>query len=247
MINKEILLRASALKGLTNKEHIEKDYFQDLLLYHLYKQTNQLIFKGGTALYKFYQLPRFSEDLDFSVLSTENLEETLGLVLEKIPGAQLVQIKILNTSLLAKIRFPGILTSGNTVRVDISTDNPLLEKFEVKNYTPLYIDLNPFAMRLMSLQEILAEKIHALFAREKARDLYDLFFLLRQVNLNRPLVQKKLAHFGLSWERKVLIERIKDLELAWEKELKPFILGELPSFLIVEEFVRKKLVEFEGE
>lgn len=243
MINKEILLRASAGKGLTNKEHIEKDYFQDLLLYHLYKQTNQLVFKGGTALYKFYQLPRFSEDLDFAVLSAEKLEETIRLVVEKIPEARLIQLKVLKTSLLAKIRFKGILTAGNTVRLDISTDNPLLEKFEIRNYTPVYIDLNPFALRLMSLPEILAEKIHSLAAREKARDLYDLFFLLRFVKLDQSLVQKKLAHFGLSWERTMLLKRIADLEPAWEKELGPFILGELPAFSVVNEFVTKKLLD----
>lgn len=241
MIDKEILLQAAAGKGLVNKEHIEKDYFQDLLLHRLYQQTNQLVFKGGTALYKFYQLPRFSEDLDFSVLSKEKLEEGIKLLVEKIPDARLIQLKTLKTSLQAKIRFKGILTSGNTVRLDISTDNPLLETFEIKNYTPVYIDINPFTVRLMSLREILAEKIHSLLARQKARDLYDLFFLLRLVKLDPFLVNKKLAHFGLSWDKKALIQKIADLEPAWEKELKPFILGELPSFSAVEEFVKKKL------
>ncbi len=238
-----MLLQASAGKGLTNKEHIEKDYFQDLLLYQLYKQTNQLVFKGGTALYKFYQLPRFSEDLDFSVLSSEKIEETIRLVVDKIPEARLNQIKVLKTSVQAKIRFKGIITSGNTVRLDISTDNPPLKKFEIKNYTPAYIDINPFIVRLLSLQEILAEKIHSLLAREKARDLYDLFFLLRFVELDLSLVKNKLAHFGLSLEKKALLRRIADLEPAWKKELKHFILGELPSFSLVEEFVKKKLEE----
>lgn len=241
MITKEILLQASAGKGLTNKEYIEKDYFQDLLLYHLYKQTNQLVFKGGTALYKFYQLPRFSEDLDFSVLSAEKIEETIRLAVEKIPEAKLNQMKVLKTSVQAKIRFQGVLTSGNTVRLDISTDNPLLEKFEVKNYVPAYIDLNPFTMRLMNLKEILAEKVHSLLAREKARDLYDLFFLLRFTELDESLVKRKLAHFGLLWKKKALLKRIADLEPVWEKELKPFILGELPPFSVVKEFVKKKL------
>ncbi|MEK6848678.1 MAG: nucleotidyl transferase AbiEii/AbiGii toxin family protein, partial [Nanoarchaeota archaeon] len=69
MITKEILMQNAKAKGLTNKEHIEKDYFQDKLLYSIYRQTNLLVFKGGTALYKLYNLPRFSEDLDFSIIN----------------------------------------------------------------------------------------------------------------------------------------------------------------------------------
>ncbi len=83
MINKELLSQASVGKGLINKEYIEKDYFQDLLLYQLYKQTNQLVFKGGTALYKFYQLPRFSEDLDFSALHGGEPKKRLNLPWKK--------------------------------------------------------------------------------------------------------------------------------------------------------------------
>ena len=60
MITKEMLKAIGRRKGLTNRGHIEKDYFQDLFLYHT--------FKGGTCLYKIHNLPRFSEDIDFSVI-----------------------------------------------------------------------------------------------------------------------------------------------------------------------------------
>jgi len=84
LIEKEFLLRVARNKGLKNREHIEKDYFQDLLLYHLYKKSNNFVFKGGTCLYKLYNLPRFSEDLDFSVLSQENIEETIANIAKEL-------------------------------------------------------------------------------------------------------------------------------------------------------------------
>ena len=34
---------------------------------------NELVFKGGTCLYKFYKFNRFSEDIDFSALSPIDL------------------------------------------------------------------------------------------------------------------------------------------------------------------------------
>jgi predicted nucleotidyltransferase component of viral defense system len=84
LIEKEILLEIAKRKSLKNREHIEKDYFQDLLLYHIYKKSNNFIFKGGTCLYKLYNLPRFSEDLDFSVLHQKNIEETIEKVAKEL-------------------------------------------------------------------------------------------------------------------------------------------------------------------
>ncbi|MBM3303587.1 MAG: nucleotidyl transferase AbiEii/AbiGii toxin family protein [Candidatus Aenigmarchaeota archaeon] len=88
MIPKEMLVEAAKRKGLKNREHIEKDYFQDLFLYHLCRKTNALVFKGGTALYKIYSLQRFSEDLDFSLLGKTDVRKRLRVPLAWAPRAQ---------------------------------------------------------------------------------------------------------------------------------------------------------------
>ena len=44
MMPKEILIETAKRKGLVNKEYIEKDYFQDLLLFNIYKKTNKRIY-----------------------------------------------------------------------------------------------------------------------------------------------------------------------------------------------------------
>ena len=60
MITKSELLETAKLKGISNAGYAEKDYLLELLLFSLAKNTKQeLIFKGGTALYKFYKLERF--------------------------------------------------------------------------------------------------------------------------------------------------------------------------------------------
>ncbi|MDJ1470354.1 nucleotidyl transferase AbiEii/AbiGii toxin family protein [Xanthocytophaga flava] len=54
--------------------YIEKDYWVTLALYTLFTSEigNQIVFKGGTALSKCFQLiERFSEDIDLSVLRQE--------------------------------------------------------------------------------------------------------------------------------------------------------------------------------
>jgi len=64
MISKLELTRIAEIKHLTVR-NTEKDYLLELLLHILSDDRRSLIFKGGIALYKFYNLNRFSEDLDF--------------------------------------------------------------------------------------------------------------------------------------------------------------------------------------
>ncbi len=246
MITKEILLEIGRKKGLMNKESIEKNYFQDLLLFYLFRKTNKFVFKGGTALYKIYGLPRFSEDLDFSMIEDIRLEEAKKIIEEIAENNNYFKIKSVKKvkdSLLIKISCAGILTRYNTLRVDINFKNKLLRGFDVKNYISDYVDINPFSLRVLKVEEIIAEKIHAILSREKARDLYDLFFLLRIAKFDKELVEEKLKIFGKKLDKKLLEKSISNLEGAWEKELKAFVLGELPDFDIVRDFVLSKIQE----
>jgi predicted nucleotidyltransferase component of viral defense system len=208
------------------------------LLYHIYKKSNNFIFKGGTCLYKLYNLPRFSEGLDFSVLHQKNIKETIEKVAKEL-GAE-IESKKTRTSFLFKLRFPGILTKFNTVRIDVSLVNVVFG-FEVKNYISPYITIPPFSLRVLKLEEILAEKIHALLKRSNARDLYDLFFLLRFVEPKEELIEKKLKLFGMKFDKDLIKRKIEEIKTRWEAELKPFLLTELTEFEIVKEFVEEKL------
>lgn len=238
MIDREFLLKVAKNKGLKNREHIEKDYFQDVLLYHLYKKSNNFIFKGGTCLYKLYNLPRFSEDLDFSILTQKNIKETIESVARELKAK--IESKKTKTSFLFKLRFSGILTQFNIVRIDVSLYN-IVFGFEVKNYVSPYIDIPPFSLRVLKLEEILAEKIHALIKRNNARDLYDLFFLLRFVVPNEELIQKKLEIFKMKFDKEIVKRKIEEIKPKWEAELKPFLLTELTDFEVAEGFVKRKL------
>jgi len=238
-MDEKILMEIGKKKGLINKEHIEKDYFQDVLLYNLFRKTNKLVFKGGTALYKIYKMPRFSEYLDFTMLENFGTEQ-LKQIVEGITKSMKWEIKSVREtkdSLLIKIGFNGIITEYNTLRIDVSIKNKVLEGFEVKNYVPEFIDINPFSLRVLKLEEMVAEKIHSILTREKARDMYDLFFLLRISRFNKELVDKKLAIFKMNYNFNRFKKTVNNLEILWEKELKPFVLTELVAFKTVKDFV----------
>lgn len=238
-MDEKLLMEAGRAKGLTNKEHIEKDYFQDWFLYNLLKKTNKLVFKGGTALYKIYRIPRFSEDLDFTMLENFDVERPVMEVAKMMKGD--VKARKTSDSLLFKIGFRGILTKYNTLRIDISTKNKVLEGFDVKSYVPGYVDINPFSVRVLKPAEMVAEKIHSLLMRKKARDLYDLFFLLRFSKFDKDLVDKKLGIFRMTFNLSVFKSTVNQIESLWKPELKPFVLAELADFNAVKEFVLERV------
>ena len=239
-MDRELLLEIGKKKGLKNREHIEKDYFQDKLLYWIFKLTNNLVFKGGTALYKLYNMPRFSEDLDFTLLDPkERIEDKILKIAGKLNAE--VNTKRFKTSLLFKLRFKGVLTSYNAVRIDVSLKNKALLGFDLKSYVPDYIDIKPFSLKILKLKEMVAEKIHSLLARKNARDLYDLFFLLRISEFDKKLVEEKLEIFGMRFNLNLIKRRINEIKPIWKAELKPFVLEELPDFDVVKGFVIKKL------
>lgn len=67
MLNIENLEQFAKLKQ-TDVENAVREYYQHLFLSFLYQHpgSENLLFKGGTALRIIFQSPRFSEDLDFT-------------------------------------------------------------------------------------------------------------------------------------------------------------------------------------
>ena len=65
VIGKEELLETANFEQPYQKE---KDYIEELFLAEIYEEADELVFKGGTAMSKFYGSTRFSDDLDFSVV-----------------------------------------------------------------------------------------------------------------------------------------------------------------------------------
>jgi len=252
MLTKEELRSYEKIVGF-NLWQIEKDYLQHLVLLFLYSRIkNELVFKGGTALQKAFGLNRFSIDLDFSS-SSNNSEKVFEKVVEDITNfgfpSQISKIEKAKTeakTIILKIQGP--LYERNeititTLRAEISLRKDLVLEPIVKEVVPPYADLRPYFINLMDLKEILAEKVRALMWRGKARDLYDLWFLLRKnVVLDIDLINKKLEYYNLKFNREEFFQKLKAIEKIWEEELKPLV-NVLPSFKVVEKDVIEKFKE----
>lgn len=232
MISIDELKKMAKIKGLS-LGNAEKDYLIDIVLLLISRNTkDELVFKGGTCLYKFHNLDRFSEDIDFSI----NKKLDVGRLVQKIMSdlklfgieSKIFKKRDAFDSILITLRIKGPLYKGvpqgySKIGIDIN----LKSSVELEPVTAFYTSLFPLpgvSMLIMQEKEILAEKVMAIMTRGKARDVYDLWFLLKQgTDADINLVKKKLEYYKLDWDIREF-ERMLDMKKAvWKTELKPLV------------------------
>jgi len=86
-------------------------------------------------------------------------------------------------------------------------------------------DTGTFMIRSMAQEEILAEKIRSLVQRKKARDLYDVWFMLEKgFSLSEKLVESKFRDVGMEpIGIKEILRRYVVTDNEWESEMKNLI------------------------
>lgn len=215
----------------------EKRYLQALVLYSLSRSPPVL--KGGTYLWFFYGLNRFSEDLDFTATGSVNrqlvddVSETLLLFGVRNDVRMLKDDRYV-LSFRVDARGPHHRSEKDVshTNVEISRrDRVMLPPLVVRLDEPRY-GLPLVFLRGMDLREVVSEKIKALLTRTTARDLYDLWHVMVRLGseLDPKLVRKKMDFYGRKYDQKEFIRRISMMRGSWEKELSPIVLAELPSF-----------------
>lgn len=256
MITRKELEDFSRLKGLS-LGNTEKDYVIDLALLSISHHTkNELIFKGGTCLYKFHKLPRFSEDLDFSAVASIDINR---LILDILSDFERFGIKAINhqkkepfNSVLITIALEGPLFTRSPrtaahLGIDINRQSAVYLEPEILSYHSLYPDVPQIQVVCMKQEEIFAEKIRALLTRHRARDLFDLHFLLEQgISVDRELITKKMNFYKKTFDIGEVISKVKALENYWIKELRGFTPA-LPDFTTVHKNVVERLKQLYQE
>lgn len=246
MLNKEELKDISRATRLKLHQQ-EKHYIQTIVLNSIYSSlSNELVFKGGTALFFCFGLNRFSEDLDFTMqkeINIEKLKERIKKDLE-LWGIKnkISEVKENKISVSFKIGAEGPLYSKEIercfVNIEISKREEV-ENFEVKEIKTIYPDIFPFTICIMKKEEVLAEKIRTILTRNYVRDLYDFYFLIKQnTRVDFELVNKKLFYYNKKFDKHEFLKKIDEMEEIWESELKPFIIGNFPQFLEVKKTIK---------
>ena len=186
-----------------------REYLQTLVLrsFHEGEAFRPLAFVGGTALRFLHGLPRFSEDLAFSVVSAEGYAGRGWMAKVKRdltlagfdPEVTWNDRKTVHTGW---VRVAGILHDAGlsglpgqklAIKVEIDTRPPAGARCERRLVTRHVT----FLLQHHDLPSLLAGKLHAAITRKyaKGRDWYDLMWYLSQrppVKPNRPLLQNAL-------------------------------------------------------
>lgn len=229
--------------------NLMREYLQARILERLQRAGAMvpLAFHGGTALRFLYAIPRYSEDLDFT-LEKPGADYDFRAYLHDIRdefvkegylvGVALNDKKTVNS---AFVRFSNLLYE---LGLSAQRDEILAVKIEVDTNPPAGAGLDTTLIRrhiTLRLQHhdrasLLAGKLHALFQRRyvKGRDLYDLMWYLSDPDWPDPnlsLLQNALQQTG--WDgpvpdernwRDILCQRLGKLD--WKKtvaDVKPFL------------------------
>lgn len=247
MIGKNELQILSRQTGI-GMYYQEKDYLLNIFLSSFYKAEKQAVFKGGTCLKFAYNYQRFSEDLDFQTLMpAEKMKE---LVIKNIGRFndfgiefEIKREEVFKDSYSLLACFKGPLYAGklseNSIQIDIGLRGKILLKPKWAQIISKYSDMPNYFVLVMQEQEILAEKIGAMFSRKKPRDMFDVWCMLgKGVEINKKILDIKLSEKNL---KKI------DLEFPGRKKYEDDLRNLLPSvpdFEQVRDEVLKKINAF---
>ena len=227
---------------LADHENALQEIVQELALLGLWRAKffEHAAFYGGTALRIFHSLPRFSEDIDFSLLQPDR-EFDLAPYLEAVRVELAAfgfsfrverRIKRVSTAIesafikggtrinLAHIGTPDYLRARLPelqqvrIRIELDTDPPSLAAYEVLTLlTPI-----PFQVRLFDLPCLFAGKLHAVLCRDwksrvKGRDFSDfIWYLGRRIPCNVRHLQARMTQTG-HWQQS------RELEISQLRQL----------------------------
>jgi predicted nucleotidyltransferase component of viral defense system len=216
------LLSDYTISDVSDAENALKEIVQHVALLALWRSKffEHAAFYGGTALRMFYQLNRFSEDMDFSLIEKnsrfdlkpylESIEKecaSCGLKMtsqyKKKTSKTSIESAFLKGNTLQNmiaIELPEELTQSYHVgkqlkiKFEVDVNPPPLAKHEVKTLlTPI-----PFQVKLYQPSSLFAGKCHALLCRRwksriKGRDFYDfLWYVGKKIPLDLKHLQARM-------------------------------------------------------
>jgi predicted nucleotidyltransferase component of viral defense system len=219
---------------LENRKNAIKEIMQQIILAGFSKTDffKYSAFYGGTALRIFYGLNRFSEDLDFTLLTPnkdfsldkyiptiENVVSSLGLKFEVSIKDKQVESNIKSAFVKGNTKEHFfIFYPESSLNNQVISNEKIKIKFEIDIVPPEFATTEikyqllpfPYQVRIYDKPSLFAGKIHAVIARSwksrvKGRDLYDyVFFISSQTPVNLKHLEARLKQSKFLKEDEVL-------------------------------------------
>ena len=245
--------RIGAGRSAVEKDFLISSFFLLLAYDEQFAQfRDRIVFRGGTCIKKAYYPgeTRFSEDLDFTSLDSEELdlffEALKGQVGQDLGVTAITEVGEMyrnSRGLDLRLDYISVLGQPDHIMFNMSTSDTTMSPKRVRiDVMPYFASFRP-VVRAMNIREVLAEKIRALLQRAKPRDVFDVWFLVSKkgMRVDSKMVREKLAR---SYEaapakkkasaafysyRDVIGKMSEMTELAWKRELGGLLIKNSPS------------------
>ncbi|HBS85914.1 MAG: hypothetical protein A2W91_08830 [Bacteroidetes bacterium GWF2_38_335] len=250
----EQMLSRYRVDTVNDRQNAMHEVMQQVTLAALYRAGffDKAAFYGGTCLRIFYNLPRFSEDMDFSLLEKNpnfSIEDYFQFIETEFKAmGREVEISKKEKSGDSKIESAFLKDNTDVYNIAFKTEKTVKIKIEVDKDPPLKFHtdyrllLLPFSFntRCFSTSSLFAGKMHAFLFRNwktrvKGRDWYDMEWYVRNnhkldlVHLNQRCLQtghiKKEINF--SEVKELLREKVLKTNMERVKDdVRPFIISQ---------------------
>jgi predicted nucleotidyltransferase component of viral defense system len=213
-----------------NEELLTKDYYLTRILY-LLKDTSGMYFKGGTALQKaFLNHARLSEDLDFTL--TEDISKKEKEIRQLLENQDFVTNITRDKSVPQFIRmivhYVSFRGENNTIFLDLNERGKLFTKSELYKISHFYPDIPPFSFPCLSMEEMVAEKVAAAICRNKPRDHYDIYQIIKnKIPINMKIVEQKCKLSDHEFSIIKMFNNAKKLKKRWDEDLMPLLIEQV--------------------
>jgi len=257
-----ILSRIDKNKSREENVHQVREFLQ-LLILKIINELNYfqyISFVGGTCLRFLYNLQRFSEDLDFSLIQMKGyhfdpLIQSIEFHLKKFGFNIEIKLKHQKTVQNAYFKFIDLLQQYEisrakderlSIRLEIDSNPPEGWKTEMSIINDFYI----FPVWHFDLPSLFATKIHACLFRKfkKGRDFYDLvWYLSKKVAPNFSLLinaikQTEHKDIQINQEnfKEFLKKNLEEIDYVYlQKDVEPFLVNKSEANLINRDIIFK--------
>ncbi|GET24548.1 nucleotidyl transferase AbiEii/AbiGii toxin family protein [Prolixibacter sp. NT017] len=193
MIPKPYIAQWQEQAPWTEFSQVEQDLIISRTLVEIFSDDflhDNLAFRGGTALHKFYHhpAPRYSEDIDLVQIKpgpVKPIMERLNKVITFFDEPRNTQVR--GHGARALYRFTS---EYEEIRMRLKLEINCKEHLNILGWSdfPFEVESEWFSgkarIRTYSINELLGTKLRALYQRSKGRDLFDLDYSRRNVDLN---------------------------------------------------------------
>lgn len=202
---------------LKRESHRNIAYAQDLVVKEVYSVFNKAVLHGGTAIWRCYNGKRFSEDLDFYFVRDIKKIELLFDNLKRI-GFEIKKKKISDRSIYSEIELNRVSVRLEATFQKVSS---IICDYELSNG-------NFISIYSLTIENFLVEKSNTYLKRFKIRDLWDVFFLLKNIqDINKI---KEIGNLIKNYKKPIDEENLKIILLE----------GIIPSSTEMLEYIKRK-------